>query len=303
MKGKKIIAALLAGTFAFSMAGCNKITSVNIDDFEDAWEDEGADEMSFDELYELDADSLKRQLDDGFYYRFEPRDIQYSDMIFPMLKLYHLDFNLDMDDIDEICTGLKVDTNLFDLDMADISELEDLTLDGAAGIQITLADPVDVDELADGIEDMLDVIDVEIEDLSSSEYYKTKNGLSLILRVSWQDICQGLLDAGLIDLASERAADDDQTDAFEHVLENTEGDILLYIVAQDENIVILAGLSVNGSVDILSTFTGVFGFTDPEDVTPNTAVAGAIADSFMDRMAGTMAMLESLDDPRISNDW
>lgn len=303
MKAKKIVAALLAGTFLFSVTGCNKITSVNIDDFENAWADADADEMSFDELDELDTDSMESQLEDGFYYRFEPGDIEYSNMIFPILKLYHLDLNLDMDYIEEICMGAKVDSNLFDLDLESPSELEDLTLDGAAGIQITLEDPVDIDEFADGIEDMLDTVDVDVEELSSSEYRQTKNGLSLILRVSLQELGQNALDAGLIDAASARASSEEAGE-LEEALEDLEGDVYLYVVAQDVNIVILAGLSVNEPAEVLSAFTGAFGFTDPEDVDPNTAVAEAIADSYMDRLSGTLAMIETMEGSSdYSDDW
>ncbi len=303
MKAKKIVSALLAGTFLFSVTGCNKITSVNIDDFENAWEDADADEMSFDELDELDTDSMESQLEDGFYYRFEPGDIEYSNMIFPLLKLYHLDLNLDMDYIEEICMGAKVDSNLFDLDLESPSELEDLTLDGAAGIQITLEDPVDIDEFADGIEDMLDTVDVDVEELSSSEYRQTKNGLNLILRVSLQELGQNALDAGLIDAASARATSEEAGE-LEEALESLEGDVYLYVVAQDVNIVILAGLSVNEPAEVLSAFTGAFGFTDPEDVDPNSAVAEAIADSYMDRLSGTLAMIETMEGSSdYSDDW
>lgn len=304
MRGKKVLAALLAGSFLFSVAGCSKITSVNIDDFENAWAEADADEMSFEELDELDSGSMESQLEDGFYYRFEPGDLQYSNMVFPLLKMYHLDLNLDMDYIEEICMGAKVDSNLFDLDLESPSELEDLTLDGVAGIQITLEDPVDIDEFADGIEDMLDTVDVDVEELSSSEYRQTKNGLSLILRVSLQELAQNALDAGLIDAASARATSSEEAGELEEALENLEGDVYLYVVAQDVNIVILAGLSVNEPTEVLSAFTGAFGFTDPEDVDPNTAVAEAIADSYMDRLSGTLAMIETMEGSSdYSDDW
>ncbi len=283
MQKRRILAALLAGTFVFSMTGCKKIESVTSEEFENAWENTDADEMSFDELGELSEEDFEAQLYDGFYYTFEPDDIEYFPMIIPTLKSANLDLNLDSDDIEQVSVGARVFLDPEDADLFDMESLNDLSFSSVAGIQITLNDSVDLDELEDGIDDLLDNIDINIEDLSSSEYRRTKNGLSLALRVSISDLRDSILESDFIDLLHD--SDIDEADDFEDMIENLEeGDIVLYIVASDENILILGGASLNYPVDFLIDFTDEFGLTDPYNLESNRDITNAIVDVYVERI-------------------
>lgn len=283
MQKRRILAALLAGTFVFSMTGCKKIESVTSEEFENAWENTDADEMSFDELGELSEEDFEAQMYDGFYFTFEPDDIEYFPMIIPTLKQANLDLNLDSDDIEQVSVGARVFLDPEDADLFDLESLNDLSFSSVAGIQITLNDSVDLDELEDGIDDLLNSIDINIEDLSSSEYRRTKNGLSLALRVSVTDLSQSILDSEFIDLMLD--SNIPEADDVEDMLEDLyDGEIILYIVASDENILILGGASVNYPVNLLIELTDELGLTDPYDLTPNTDIPNALVEMYVDRM-------------------
>ncbi len=283
MQKRRILAALLVGTFVFSMTGCKKIESVTSEEFENAWENTDADEMSFDELGELSEEDFEAQLYDGFYYTFEPDDIEYFPMIIPTLKSANLDLNLDSDDIEQVSVGARVFLDPEDADLFDMESLNDLSFSSVAGIQITLNDSVDLDELEDGIDDLLNSIDINIEDLSSSEYRRTKNGLSLALRVSVTDLSQSILDSDFIDLMHD--SNIPEADDVEDMIEDLhDGEIILYIIASDENILILGGASVNFPVNLLIELTDELGLTDPYDLTPNTDIPNALVEMYVDRM-------------------
>ena len=283
MQKRRILAALLAGTFVFSMTGCKKIESVTSEEFENAWENTDADEMSFDELGELSEEDFEAQLYDGFYYTFEPDDLEYFPMIIPTLKSANLDLNLDSDDIEQVSVGARVFLDPEDADLFDMESLDDLSFSSVAGIQITLNDSVDLDELEDGIDDLLNSVDINIEDLSSSEYRRTKNGLSLALRVSVTDLSQSILDSDFIDLMHDNNIP--EADDVEDMIEDLyDGEIILYIIASDENILILGGASVNFPVNLLIELTDELGLTDPYDLTPNTDIPNALVEMYVDRM-------------------
>ncbi len=283
MQKRRILAALLVGTFVFSMTGCKKIESVTSEEFENAWENTDADEMSFDELGELGEEDFEAQLYDGFYYTFEPDDLEYFPMIIPTLKSANLDLNLDSDDIEQVSIGARVFLDPEDADLFDMESLDDLSFSSVAGIQITLNDSVDLDELEDGIDDLLNSIDINIEDLSSSEYRRTKNGLSLALRVSVTDLSQSILDSDFIDLMHDNNIP--EADDVEDMIEDLhDGEIILYIIASDENILILGGASVNFPVNLLIELTDELGLTDPYDLTPNTDIPNALVEMYVDRM-------------------
>ena len=283
MQKRRILAALLAGTFVFSMTGCKKIESVTSEEFENAWENTDADEMSFDELGALSEEDFEAQLYDGFYYTFEPDDLEYFPMIIPTLKSANLDLNLDSDDIEQVSVGARVFLDPEDADLFDMESLDDLSFSSVAGIQITLNDSVDLDELEDGIDDLLNSVDINIEDLSSSEYRRTKNGLSLALRVSVTDLSQSILDSDFIDLMHDNNIP--EADDVEDMIEDLyDGEIILYIIASDENILILGGASVNFPVNLLIELTDELGLTDPYDLTPNTDIPNALVEMYVDRM-------------------
>lgn len=283
MQKRRILAALLAGTFVFSMTGCKKIESVTSEEFENAWENTDADEMSFEELGELSEEDFEAQLYDGFYFTFEPDDLEYFPMIIPTLKSANLDLNLDSDDIEQVSVGARGFIDPEDADLFDLESLNDLSFSSVAGIQITLNDSVDLDELEDGIDDLLNSVDINIEDLSSSEYRRTKNGLSLALRVSVTDLSQSILDSDFIDIMHDN--DIPEADDVEDMLEDLyDGEIILYIIASDENILILGGASVNYPVNLLIELTDELGLTDPYDLTPNTDIPNALVEMFVDRI-------------------
>ena len=72
----------------------------------------------------------------------------------------------------------------------------------------------------------------------------------------------------------------------EDMLENLyDGEIILYIIASDENILILGGASVNFPVNLLIELTDELGLTDPYDLTPNTDIPNALVEMYVDRIA------------------
>ena len=275
MKNRKAAAALLAFAMMLSVTGCSKLKTVTFDDFVDYCEDSGASEFYFEEIRNCGSDDLEN----GIYcvlYSDDIEDIPREDMA--VLKLSNLDLNLDTDDIDQLAFFFMLDHNYEDIEES--SDFEDFCLVSAGAVQITLNDPDKTDDVMEGIEDLLDRIDVDPEDLSSDEYYQNKNGGFLNLHVDVRDLCDAVLDSDFWDMATENSYSG--ADDLEDLLENATGDICLSIYVENENIFIVAGATLNEDSDTVTDICSAFGLDDPTENPSCTQVIDGIIDELDD---------------------
>ena len=275
MKNRKAAAALLTFAMVLSVSGCSKLKTVTFDDFVDYCEDSGASELYPEEIRNIEADDLA----DGIYcvlYSDDIEDLPPEDIA--ILKMSDLDLNLDADDIDQLAFYCMMDNNYEDV--RDSSDYEDFFCTFTAAVQITLNDPEKADDVMEGIEDLLDKIDVDPEDLSGDEYYQNKNGGFVNIHVDVSDLCDAVLDSDFWDLATGNSYSD--ADDLEDLLDTATGDISLSIYVENENVFIVAGASVNEDPDMIRDLCSAFGLNDPTDNPSCTPVIDGIIDELDD---------------------
>lgn len=274
MKMKRTAALLLSTVILMSLAGCNKLQSVTGEQFEEACEGFGADEIYLDEMRDVEIDDL----DSGIYFIVDDWDDE-ADETFWTLKFYSLDLDLDADDIESAAVLLQLNQN-FD-GITDIEQLGDLELSGIAAIHLTLISDEYSDQIADGIEDLLDKVDVDIEDLSSSEYYSNKNGGYLKLHVDVNELILAFFDSDIYGLLRSEG-DSDTFYQLTEQLEGMTGDISLAVYYEGENVLIVFGGSVNSDDDTFSDFCNELNVDDPSGVPTNETVIASLMESLDD---------------------
>lgn len=274
MKIKKAAALLLSTVLLLSLTGCNKLQSVSGDQFEEACEGFGAEEVYLDEMRNVEIDDLES----GIYCIVDDMDAEANEA-FLALKIYSLDLNLNADDIDSAAFMLQLDQNIDEISA--LEDLGDIELGGVAAFHLTLVSDDYADEIADGIEDLLDKVDVDIEDLSSSEYYSNKNGGYLKLHIDVSELILAFFDSDMYGLLRTEA-DSESFHQFTEQIEDMTGDISLAVYYEGENVLIVFGGSVNSDDGTFSDLCNELNVDDPSEVPSNETVIGSLMESLDD---------------------
>ena len=283
---KKVLASLLVLSMIGSLTGCSKLKNVTSDDFIDACENTGADEMDdVDELRDLETEDFA----DGVYLVLDGDDIEELPYeVLMMLKMYDFDLGIDTDDMEEVALYMYLDQNIDDIDYDDDPEaILDLQCDIAFAAHITLSDPDLCLDAVDGIEDLLRNIDVDVDDLTSEEYYTSRKGGVLRLHVALEDLIAAFLDSDSYDVIEDMS----DIDNMDEILEQMTGDVSLSIYIENENIVIIAGLSVNETNDSLISLCDELGLDDPNEMESSQTVIDALIEKVDDYSSAMAPML------------
>ncbi len=272
MKAKRIVAALLAVSMIGSIAGCSKVKSADIDTFVDACEEMDVEQIEPDEFEDVDPDEYT----EGFYVLMDEDDLEDVDpMVWAMLRIYGLNFGIDEDDIEELAIVLKTnDMTESATSFESAEDIEDLDIDAFFATQITLSEPVDIEDMTDELDDMLDNFHLDIDELSSDEFRSSKNALRFTIRVDLSELAQAFLDSDVYE-----DLEDTMDSEFVEQLEKITGEIVFGLYAENENVVMIFGVSVNNDHSENTTeFTDALGFPSLEDLPSNEAVVEAVID-------------------------
>lgn len=281
MKMKKAAAVVLALSMAVSVAGCSKVRSVTSEEVIDA-----CDEMGFDEFEEDDMNGFhESSFEDGFFYRVDSDTLEEATTnITPVLRMSGLDLGIDIDNIDEMLLfGRGEGLDDFD-NMEEPGDLDDVETEIFVGAQITL-DEFDqdvLDDIADGLDDLLRKAGIDIDDLSSSEYRLNRDSLFLKIHVDFEELAPAFLESEFCDAVLDQAPDDDEADEFVEAVENMTGHGSIAVYVADGNILVIADVAVNCEPAILREFADAVNVDDPSKL-PNSDVA-------------VEAIIETLDD-------
>ncbi len=292
MKMKKIAALMLACCVLASVAGCSKVKPVTAEEVADACDELGFEECDPDEVDIDDAD-----MEDGIYFVMDRDFIEEGFAnAGPYLRASGIDMGIDFDNIEEVTVFARWDAGDFD-DVEDPEDLADVRFDAVAGLQITL-DEYDQDvlyDISDGVDDLLRKIDVDIEDLSSSEYKLNKDSMFLKLHVDGEAFIAAFLESEFYDALMDSANGNDQAEEFADVLEELTGDISVAIYVADGNILIVGGASLNGTADYIDEFCSTIGVDDPTDLPSSQVVIDGLIET-MDDYADLFRSSYSYDD-------
>lgn len=272
MKKRKLVAVILALSVAASVSGCSKVSSVSGEEVIDACEELDYDEIELDDnLRGFDPDAMEG----GFYFSLEGDKLDQIELyVSPYLRMTGLDLGLDFDNIDEIIVfGNAEGMDDFD-DMDRPGDLEDVEAEFLAGLQITL-DEYDrdvVNDIADGIDDMLRKANIDVDDLRSSEYRLTADSLFLKLHVDFEELAPAFLESEICEVLLDNAPNDDEADEFTEAVANMTGHGSIAIYVADGNVFIIADVAVNCLPSLLREFAAEVDVDDPSKL-PSSDVA------------------------------
>ena len=286
MKFKKVIALMIAASMVAAVAGCSKVKKITAEDFADACEKIGAEEVDYDDMSDVDASDRE----DGVYCVLDSDDIedmyeQYENSSsagsLGMVGMSMPDASsfIDADDMENMTVLIKMDDNIDDIN--DPEDIEDLDVNMLVGIHVTLTAADMAEDIMDNMADSLDDMDIDVEDLSSDEYYVGKNEAYLRFNVSAEDLIAAFLESETCGYL------DDMDIDVEDYVEGLTGDLCIATYINGENMVVVIGASVNNATEFLDEFCGDLGISSPSSLDSNTMVAEAICD-YIDNTVGAM---------------
>ena len=283
MKRIKIISCIVTAAMVLGLAaGCSKTKKVTTEQVEKACEKLGYDEYDVDDLNESDLEP--GDLDDGIYVIIDEDDIEdLADENEASISSFGLDEVLEADDVESAALFIKGDgleDFADDVDgLQDIENLGDAEFDLVIGMQATLKDDDKVEDIMDYLEDMLDEYDLDVDDLTAQEYYRSKTEGYLKFNIDIQDLWTIAQDNDdLMDLLEEA----DMEDQIEDLFDSVSGNICVSYQISGNNLIVVIGAAFNSKGDSLNDMCSKLGIDNPSKLKTNQDFAEGIVESIMD---------------------
>ena len=286
MKNTKVIAcvlsaAMLAGVFS----GCSgkKVTNISTEEFTKACDKTlKLEEVDIEDITDLEQEDLE----DGIYLSLEQEDIEdmgIGDYIDMYLKSLDLDDIIEAEDIESAAVAAKMSDPSVIYEVEEPEDLEDVELEGAYALQLTLADDDKAADIMEFIADKLDDLDLDVKkDLSKQEYYAGKNDGYLKVHVEVDKLVKIVLENEDFQDALE---DSDMEDEITEALEALTGEAVVTVEVSGANVLILVGFGVNTDASTLGDFVKAFGASDPTKIPHNQKVGEALVEGVADAVA------------------
>jgi len=291
MKFKKAMALLLTVSMIGSVAGCAKAKSVSQEDFINACEQMGASEVDPDDNDVDDSD-----LEDGVYMICDSDFIE-ENMSSDSLSSYSsmtgsdipsVDSIIDPEDIEEAVIFARAVQNIEDIE--DPDDIEDLDINGIIGMHFTLTS----DDLAEGImenlADSLDEFNIDVEDLSSNEYYEGKNEGYIKIHIEAEDLVAAFMDSEVYGYIESFAGSEID---LEETLGALTGCVGVAFYIKGENAVVILGAEVNSDESFIDDFCSELSVGNPCDLPSNVTVAESLCDYIDDSFGPMISMFAS----------
>lgn len=285
MKRFKIISCVVAASMVLGLAaGCSKTKKVTTESVEKACE--ALDYEEYD-IEDLEGSQLEPEdIDEGIYVVIDGDDIEdMADENAASVSSIGLDEVLESDDIESAAiffksSGLEDFADTAD-GLQDIENLVDTEFDLIFGMQATLKDDDKVEDIMDYLEDMLDEYDLDVDDLTSQEYYRSKTEGYLKFNIDIQDLWEIAQDNDdLMDLFEEA----DMEDAAEELFDSTSGYICVSYQISGNNLIVVIGAAFNSKGDSLNDMCSKLGIENPSKLKTNEVFAESIIESVMDNV-------------------
>ena len=298
MKKAKIIACLVAASMVLGlMAGCGKTKKVTTEQVEKACEALDYDEYDVEDL-EGDGDLEPSDLDDGIYVVIDEDDIEdMADENEASISSFGLDEVIEADDVESAALFIKGDgleDFADDVDgLQDIENLGDAEFELIIGMQATLKDDDKVEDIMDYLEDMLDEYDLDVDDLTAQEYYRSKTEGYLKFNIDIQDLWEiAQENDDLMDLFEEADMEDEIEDLFDSI----SGNICVSYQISGNNLIVVFGVAFNSKGDCLNDMCGKLGIDNPSKLKTNQVFAESIIESIMDSAMKYMSYASAYSD-------
>ena len=290
MKRIKIISCIVTAAMILGLAaGCSKTKKVTTESVEKACEALDYEEYDVGDLE--DGQLEPGDIDDGIYVVIDGDDIEdLADENEASVSSIGLDEVLEADDVESAALFIKGD-GLEDFSedvdgLQDIENLGDAEFDLVIGMQATLKDDDKVEDIMDYLEDMLDEYDLDVDDLTAQEYYRSKTEGYLKFNIDIQDLWTIAQDNDdLMDLLEEA----DMEDQIEDLFDSVSGNICVSYQISGNNLIVVIGAAFNSKGDSLNDMCSKLGIDNPSKLKTNEVFAEGIIDSLMTNVAKYMS--------------
>ena len=290
MKRIKIISCIVTAAMILGLAaGCSKTKKVTTESVEKACEALDYEEYDVDDLE--DGQLEPGDIDDGIYVVIDGDDIEdLADENEASVSSIGLDEVLEADDVESAALFIKGDgleDFADDVDgLQDIENLADAEFELIIGMQATLKDDDKVEDIMDYLEDMLDEYDLDVDDLTAQEYYRSKTEGYLKFNIDIQDLWEiAQENDDLMDLLEEA----DMEDQIEDLFDSVSGNICVSYQISGNNLIVVIGAAFNSKGDSLNDMCSKLGIDNPSKLKTNEVFAEGIIDSLMTNVAKYMS--------------
>ena len=290
MKRIKIISCIVTAAMVLGLAaGCSKTKKVTTESVEKACEALDYEEYDVDDLE--DGQLEPGDIDDGIYVVIDGDDIEdLADENEASVSSIGLDEVLEADDVEAAALFIKGDgleDFADDVDgLQDIENLADAEFERIIGMQATLKDDDKVEDIMDYLEDMLDEYDLDVDDLTAQEYYRSKTEGYLKFNIDIQELWAiAHENDDLMDLLEEA----DMEDQIEDLFDSVSGNICVSYQISGNNLIVVIGAAFNSKGDSLNDMCSKLGIDNPSKLKTNEAFAEGIIDSLISNVAKYMS--------------
>ncbi|MBQ7627811.1 MAG: hypothetical protein IJS85_02560 [Clostridiales bacterium] len=290
MKRIKIISCIVTAAMVLGLAaGCSKTKKVTTESVEKACEALDYEEYDVGDLE--DGQLEPGDIDDGIYVVIDGDDIEdLADENEASVSSIGLDEVLEADDVESAALFIKGDgleDFADDVDgLQDIENLADAEFELIIGMQATLKDDDKVEDIMDYLEDMLDEYDLDVDDLTAQEYYRSKTEGYLKFNIDIQELWAiAQENDDLMDLLEEA----DMEDQIEDLFDSVSGNICVSYQISGNNLIVVIGAAFNSKGDSLNDMCSKLGIDNPSKLKTNEVFAEGIIDSLMSNVAKYMS--------------
>ena len=290
MKRIKIISCIVTAAMVLGLAaGCSKTKKVTTESVEKACEALDYEEYDVGDLE--DGQLEPGDIDDGIYVVIDGDDIEdLADENEASVSSIGLDEVLEADDVESAALFIKGDgleDFADDVDgLQDIENLADAEFELIIGMQATLKDDDKVEDIMDYLEDMLDEYDLDVDDLTAQEYYRSKTEGYLKFNIDIQELWAiAQENDDLMDLLEEA----DMEDQIEDLFDSVSGNICVSYQISGNNLIVVIGAAFNSKGDSLNDMCSKLGIDNPSKLKTNEVFAEGIIDSLMTNVAKYMS--------------
>ena len=280
----KIASALADTAFKDFVTSFRKTTTISIDDFEYACENDlEFDSYDFFDLNDIDFIDVENGIylvsDEAMTDLISKSD---SNTITSFLRSLSLDGIIDSSNVESfgfalICKGLE------DVRYSTTSEeFAKAEVDGAFAFVMTLKESEYAEDIMALIEDKLYDIDIDIDDLTPEEYYCAGNEGYIRFNIDVNKFLELLFsESDLYDIFRVLFNDDKLMDT----VKDLTGNIAISIEVNESNIFVLVGFALNTEPTYLNDFVDAFGAAyNPADIPMNEDVAADLIDYMSDQI-------------------
>ena len=286
---KKAVSAFLAVSMLVGViTGCSHTTNITTDGFEKACKTLKLEQYDFDDMYSIKPDDVAG----GICFVYDEDETQelidrISGTDFnAAMKKYRLDDVINADTVRSFGIAAKCEgiDNIADDDLEEITDIE---LDGAFAIQLTLDDDDRALDFMDCVEDLLDLADIEVKDLTSREYDASKKEGYFRFHI---DVAK-FIDIILENEDIEEMAEAEMSEDLEDLIGDISGDIAVSIEINGANIFVLGGGSVNTRSKVLNDFVKAFGvYINPKKIPMNDTVSKDMVEGLADSISAYLSL-------------